>query len=181
MTVNSNEVVSAADTHGGKSTGELIQLVSFNLAGEEYGVDILKVQEINRMLQITRVPKAPEFVEGVINLRGKVIPIISLRRKFGLESREFDKKTRIVVVDIEGRILGVVVDAVSEVLRLPVDTIEPPPPVVSGKDVRYIRGVGKVGSKLLILLDLTKLLTDAEKEILDKSHTGDAETGTAVA
>jgi purine-binding chemotaxis protein CheW len=86
-------------------TAELLQLVSFNLNGEEYGVDILRVQEINRMLQITKVPQAPSFVEGVINLRGKVIPIISLRKRFGFEDRAHDKKTRIVVVDIGGRVI----------------------------------------------------------------------------
>lgn len=140
---------------------ELLQLVSFSLSGEEYGIDILKVQEINRMLSVTKVPNASEFVEGVINLRGKVIPIMSLRKKFGLETKAHDKKTRIVVVDIEQQTLGVVVDEVSEVLRLPVGTIQPPPAAVTGgKDTAYIRGIGKVGERLLILLDLNKIFLE---------------------
>ena len=120
------------------------------------------------MLDITKVPKSPEFVEGVINLRGRVIPIINLRKRFGLENKEKDKQTRIVVVNIEGKILGLVVDAVSEVLRLPADTIEPPPPMVSGVEAEYISGVGKLDNKLLILLDLNKILTSKEREMLEK-------------
>lgn len=146
---------------------ELLQLVSFNLGSEEFGVDILMVQEINRMLDITKVPKSPDFVEGVINLRGRVIPIINLRKRFGLPGKDNDKQTRIVVVTIEGKILGLVVDAVSEVLRLPADTIEPPPPMVSGVEAEYINGVGKLDDKLLILLDLNKILTKKEKETLN--------------
>ena len=98
---------------------ELLQLVSFNIGGEEFGVDILQVQEINRMLEVTRVPNAPEYVDGVINLRGKVIPIIDLRRRFGMERREHDKNTRIVVVELSRKIVGFVVEGLREVLRIP--------------------------------------------------------------
>jgi len=150
-----------------KAQGNLLQLVSFNLGAVEFGVDILMVQEINRMLDITRIPKSPEYVEGVINLRGRVIPIINLRKRFGMVPKERDKQTRVVVVNISGKTLGLVVDAVSEVLRLPTDTIEPPPPMVSGIESEYIQGVGKLGDKLLILLDLNKLLTSQEKELLN--------------
>lgn len=154
---------------GKKTTSELLQMVSFSLGGEEFGVDILVVQEINRMINITKVPKSPEFVEGVINLRGRVIPIINLRKRFALPDKEKDKSTRIVVVNIEGNILGMVVDSVSEVLRLPADTIEPPPPMVSGMESEYIKGVGKVGDKLLILLDLNKLLSQKERQMLNRA------------
>lgn len=150
-----------------KSTGELLQLVSFKLGNEEFGIDILIVQEINRMLEITKVPKSPVFVEGVINLRGRVIPIINLRKRFGLPEKDKDKETRIMVVNINNRVVGMTVDAVSEVLRLPIDTIEPPPPMVSGIESEFINGVGKIGNKLLILLDLNKLLSTKEQEILD--------------
>jgi len=150
-----------------KTKEKLLQLVSFNLGNEEFGVDILMVQEINRMLDITKVPKSPEFVEGVINLRGRVIPVINLRKRFSLSDKEKDKQTRIVVVNIENNILGLIVDAVSEVLRLPADTIEPPPPMVSGVEAEYIQGVGKLDDKLLILLDLNRLLTNKEKEMLE--------------
>jgi purine-binding chemotaxis protein CheW len=138
-------------------TGEL-QLVSFNIGSEEFGVDILKVQEINRMVEITKVPQAPHYVEGVINLRGKVIPIIDLRKRFSLELKETDKNTRIVVVDIGGNILGMIVDSVSEVLRLPANTIEPPPDLVTGINSEYINGVAKLEDRLLIFLDLSKVV-----------------------
>ncbi len=149
-----------------KSDTELLQLVTFSIGDEEFGVEILKVQEINRMMEITRVPKAPDFVEGVINLRGRVIPVIDLRKRFGLESKVHDKDTRIIVIEINKMIVGFVVDAVSEVLRIPADTVEPPPPVVAGLDSEYISGVGKLEDRLLILLDLDSLLSRKEKDQL---------------
>ena len=149
------------DGAGLAASGEL-QLVSFNMGTEEFGVDILKVQEINRMVEITRVPQAPHFVEGVINLRGKVIPIVDLRKRFGLELKEHDKNTRIVVVDIGGNIMGMIVDSVSEVLRLPASTIEPPPEIVTGINSEYIKGVAKLEDRLLIFLDLSRVI-DAEE------------------
>ena len=117
-------------------------------------------------MEITRVPRAPEFVEGVINLRGKVIPIIDLRRRFGLVSKTHDKNTRIIVIEINNIIVGFVVDAVSEVLRIPASTVEPPPPVVAGVDSDYISGVGKLQDRLLIMLDLDKLLSNDDMEML---------------
>ncbi|MBI4804131.1 MAG: chemotaxis protein CheW [Desulfovibrio sp.] len=145
-----------------KQDAELMQLVTFSIGEEEFGVDILKVQEIIRMMEITKVPRAPEFVEGVINLRGKVIPIIDLRRRFGLSARGHDKHTRIIVIEINNMIVGFVVDSVSEVLRIPSSTVEPPPPVVSGMESEYISGVGKLEDRLLILLDLDRLLSREE-------------------
>jgi purine-binding chemotaxis protein CheW len=149
----------------GKSE-ELIQLVSFTIGDEEFGVDILKVQEINRMLAVTRVPNSPEYIDGVINLRGKVIPIIDLRRRFRMERKEHDKNTRIVVVELSGKVVGFVVDAVSEVLRIPKSVTEPPPPIVAGVDAEYITAVGKLEDRLLILLDLEKVLVTDEREAL---------------
>ncbi|MBN2140084.1 MAG: chemotaxis protein CheW [Desulfovibrionaceae bacterium] len=149
-----------------KQDAELMQLVTFSIGDEEFGVDILQVQEIIRTMEITKVPKAPDFVEGVINLRGKVIPIIDLRKRFGMETRKHDKHTRIIVIEINNTIVGFVVDSVSEVLRIPANTVEPPPPVVSGIESEYISGVGKLTDKLLILLDLNKLLSGEEKEAL---------------
>ncbi|MBE9502939.1 MAG: chemotaxis protein CheW [Proteobacteria bacterium] len=145
---------------------ELLQLVSFKLGNEEFAVDILKIQEINRMIEITKVPKSPDFVEGVINLRGKVIPIIDLRKRFGMEVTEHTKNTRIVVVDIDNKVVGLIVDGVSEVLRLPASTVEPPPPIVAGIDAEYINGVGKMEDRLLILLELEKVLSQEEKTAL---------------
>lgn len=151
-----------AQEHVGAATDELLQLVSFKIGSEEFGVDILKVQEINRMVDITKVPQAPNYVEGVINLRGKVIPIVDLRKRFSLEIKEHDKNTRIVVVDIGGNIMGMVVDSVSEVLRLPSSTIEPPPEIVTGINSEYIKGVAKLEDRLLIFLDLSKVIDVSE-------------------
>lgn len=155
------EVLSKRDQARVADSDEL-QLVSFNIGSEEFGVDILKVQEINRMVDITRVPQAPHYVEGVINLRGKVIPIVDLRKRFSLEIKEYDKNTRIVVVDIGGNIMGMIVDAVSEVLRLSTSTIEPPPEIVTGINSDYIKGVAKLDDRLLIFLDLSKVIDVSE-------------------
>ncbi|SBV93340.1 Chemotaxis protein CheW [uncultured delta proteobacterium] len=147
---------------------ELLQLVTFSIGEEEFGVDILKVQEIIRTMEITKVPRAQDFVEGVINLRGKVIPIIDLRRRFGFASKPHDKHTRIIVIEINNMIVGFVVDSVSEVLRIPAATVEPPPPVVAGVESEYISGVGKLEDRLLILLDLDKLLSGEDMEALSQ-------------
>lgn len=149
-----------------KQDDELLQLVTFSIGEEEFGVNILKVQEIIRTMEITKVPRAPEFVEGVINLRGKVIPIIDLRRRFGLAPKAHDKNTRIIVIEINNIIVGFVVDAVSEVLRIPASTVEPPPPVVAGVESDYISGVGQLQDRLLIMLDLDKLLSSEDVEML---------------
>jgi len=151
-----------------KGGEELLQLVSFKIGDEEYGVDILEVQEINRMTEITRVPRSPGFVEGVINLRGKVIPIIDLRKRFRMEPKERDKDSRIVVVSIDGQVMGMIVDAVLEVLRLQTDTIEPPPDIATTVDSAYIQGVAKLDDRLLILIDLTRVFSESEKAALSQ-------------
>lgn len=140
-----------------EGTGEVLQLVSFQLGPEEYAIDILGVQEIIRIVEITHVPNAPHFVEGVVNLRGKVIPIINLRTRLGLSSVEPTKDTRIVVVEVAHLILGFIVDSVEEVLRLPSEFIEPPPSTGRGGADDFHKGVGRVEGRLLILLDLELL------------------------
>lgn len=145
---------------------EVLQLVTFRLGNEEFSLDILKVQEIIRHMNLTRVPRTPDFVDGVINLRGKVIPVLDLRKRFGLPDGERTDETRIIVVDIEGRTVGFKVDAVSEVLRLPADTVEPPPSIVSGTESEYIKGVGKLDGRLLILLDISKILSRSERDAI---------------
>ncbi len=142
------------------------QLVVFELANEVYGVDISRVQEIIRMTTITRLPRAPEFVEGVINLRGKVIPVVDLKKRFGLQEGERTKASRIVVVDVGDHTIGMVVDAVSEVLRVPSGAVEPPSPVVTTIESDYIRGIAKLEGRLIILLDLDKVLSWDEKRKL---------------
>ncbi len=143
---------------------EVLQLVTFRLGNEEYSVDILSVQEIIRHMDLTRVPKAPEFVDGVINLRGKVIPVLDLRKRFGLDACGKTNETRIIVVEINGKTVGFKVDEVSEVLRLPADTVEDAPEILTGVDSGYIKGVGKMEGRLIILLDVSKILTTSEKE-----------------
>jgi purine-binding chemotaxis protein CheW len=149
------------------SMTDSIQVVSFKLGSEEYGVDIGQVQEINRMVAVTKVPRAPHFMEGVINLRGQLIPIIDLRTRFGMERVEHSKSTRIVVTEIGTKRIGMVVDSVSEVLRLPLEQIEEAPDMISGVETEYIRGVGKLEERLIILLDLGKIVTGAEKRDLE--------------
>lgn len=153
-------------SHDGGNGNTLIQLVTFKIADEEFGVDILRVQEIIRMMPITKVPNAPPFVEGVINLRGKVIPIIDMRRRFGMAANAHDEQTRITVMDLQGQVVGFVVDAVREVLRIKESTVEAPPQVVAGIGSEYLKGVGKLDDRLLILLDLDKLLAETEIEAL---------------
>ena len=139
-----------------------LQLVVFDLADETYGVDIGSVREIIRIQEITKVPRTPDYVEGVINLRGKVIPVIDLRKKFGFKKAEVTKDTRIVVVDISGNDIGVVVDAVTEVLRLSSDAVEPPSGVITTTDSDYLLGIAKLESRLVILLDLQKALSNMD-------------------
>ncbi len=143
-------------------TGELLQLVTFNIGKEEYGVDILHVQEINRMTHITKVPNAPHFVEGVINLRGRVIPVIDLRLKLKIEKKEYDKNTRIIVVEVDNKTIGFIVDSVNEVLRIPANLTEVPPEMVSGVESEFIKSVGKLEDRLLILIDIQKVIQTNE-------------------
>jgi len=146
---------------------DILQLVSFKIGNEEFGVDILKVQEINRMMEITTVPNAPEFVDGVVNLRGRIIPVIDLRTRLNMPRNKHDHNTRIVVVELSGKTVGFIVDEVSEVLRIPRNITEPPPDMVAGINAEYITAVGKLEDRLLILLDLEKVLSEDEAASLD--------------
>jgi purine-binding chemotaxis protein CheW len=142
----------------GLPQGEL-QLVGFHVGGEEFALDILRVQEIIRLQELTRVPNSNESMDGVMNLRGKIIPVVALRKRFGLEQVPANKQNRIVVVEIRGAVLGLIVDSVSEVLRLPAGTVEAPPRLSKVKQ-EYVSGVGKLDDRLLILLDVDRLLTN---------------------
>lgn len=156
-----NEIKAAA-------SDEILQLVSFSIADEEYCVDILRVQEINRMSDITRVPNAPDYVEGVINLRGKVIPIIDLRKRIGMPTIAQDKDTRIIVVEVDSKVIGFIVDKVNEVLRINRSITEPPPPMATAIDSEYITAIGKLHERLLILLDLEKILSKTQTDKIEK-------------
>lgn len=147
------------------SLDELIQMVSFNLDDEIFGIDILAVQEINRMVEITKVPQAPHYCEGVINLRGKVIPVIDLRKKFDMVNREWDRDTRIIVCDISNQQIGMIVDSVDEVLRIPNTSMEPAPGLVTSIGIDYIKGVAKIDQQLLIFLDITRIASEVNQAV----------------
>ena len=138
------------------------QLVVFELGDERYGLDIATVYEIIRHQPVTAVPQAPAFVEGVINLRGRIIPVVDLRDRFGMAAGALTKASRIVVCEAAGTRVGLVVDGVSEVLMVPNDAVEPTPEVASGEDHAYLRGIAKLGERLVILLDLTGLFGEAD-------------------
>ena len=134
------------------------QFVIFSLEGEEYGIEILRVKEIKEMIRITRVPKAPHYVRGVINLSGEVIPIVDLRKKFNLEKRNDNDNTRIIIVAVEEITVGLVVDTSSEVIGIMIKDIEEAPETVGSFEQGFISGIGKVGSRLIILLNVDKIL-----------------------
>lgn len=134
-----------------------LQLVVFTLEKQDFGVPIDQVREIIRYSQVTSMPKAPESVLGVINLRSKVIPVISLRERFDLAKRDLDDATRIVVSDVAGQTVGFVVDEVTEVLRIAEESVEPAPATTSSVDSAFIRGIGKIDDRLIILLDLERV------------------------
>jgi len=144
------------------SNGEL-QLVVFSIGSEEFGVEIMNVQEIIRMTNITRIPQAPDYIRGIINLRGRIIVVINLNVVLGMQSKEQDENTRIIVVSIGDTVMGFVVDSVSEVIRLSQKNVEPAPAVIADKvGTEYAVGVGKLDNRLLILLNLRKVLGNRE-------------------
>ena len=150
------------------STDELIQLVSFMVANEEYGVEVLRVRDIIRMPDITKMPNTPAHVEGIINLRGQVIPIISMRKRFSVAECEHGNRTRIIVMDVAGGLTGFIVDAVSEVIRIHASEIQPPPAVVSGgMGQEFITGVINHAERLLVVMDIDRMFSDEEHTMFD--------------
>lgn len=159
-----------AQTHTAADTaGDLLQLVTFVVGCEEYAIPILSVHEINRMMEITRVPQSPPFVEGVINLRGRIIPVVDLRSRFGLTRTEHTKDHRIVVVEVCERVIGFTVDKVNEVLRIDSNIVDTAPSMSKGADADYVSGVGKLEDRLLIMLDLDALFGNDELQALDET------------
>jgi purine-binding chemotaxis protein CheW len=145
------------------------QLVVFNVGDEEFGVDISQVREIVRLLEITYMPKAPEFIEGVVNLRGQIVAIIDLAKRLGISSRPRGDTTRIIVIEIGENTVGMVVDSVFEVLRLSSEDIEEVPGLIETEvPEHYIRGVGKLKDRLLVLLDLNRVLTNEEVKHVER-------------
>lgn len=148
------------------SSGGERQIVAFSLGQETYGVDIASVREIIPIQKIVPVPRAPDFVEGIINLRGRIVPVLDLRKQFGFEEKKGDPNQRIVLVESGQESIGVIVDSVSSVLRISEGSIEPAATVVVGNEIEYIQGIAKVGEELIVLLDLTRIISDAEKRTL---------------
>lgn len=149
------------------ATGGIIQLVSFELEQEEYGVDVLAVREIIRLPGITKMPNTPDYVEGIINLRGTVIPIISLRRRFGLMDSEANRSSRILVMETTGGLNGFIVDAVAEVIRISSTEIQPPPAITLGNVAQEcITGIVNHAERLLVVLDLNRLFSNEEQALL---------------
>jgi purine-binding chemotaxis protein CheW len=145
-----------------------LQVVGFRIGEETYGVRIGAVREIVRVPEITAVPSAPELIEGVINLRGKIIPVMDLRKRFGHAETQPDKKNRILVVELDNKLLGLIVNSASEVLKIPPSEIEPPGSVFADGESGYVTGVGKLKGRLIILLDITKLLHQPEFKRLEE-------------
>ncbi len=144
------------------SGSDILQLVTFNMGTEEYAVNILNVQEINRMTEIAKVPNAPSYVEGVINLRGRVIPVVSLSKRFGFVEKDQDEQSRIIIMDIQGITIGVIVDSVSEVLRIPANTVDPAPHIATEMGTEFIKGIAKMEDRLIILIDMDLLIERSE-------------------
>ncbi len=150
--------------------GQEGQFLTYTIGNQEYGIEIRNVTEIIGIQKITSLPDVPEFVKGVINLRGKVIPVVDVRLRFGMEAREYDERTCIVVVNISGTSVGLVVDTVSEVMNIPENQIEEPPKVSKKADGnRFVHGLGKVNEEVKILLDIQKLLYEDELEMINAS------------
>ncbi|HMI50680.1 MAG TPA: chemotaxis protein CheW [Candidatus Saccharimonadales bacterium] len=146
-----------------------LQIVGFRIGNEMYGVRIGSVREIVRVPEITSVPSAPDMIEGVINLRGKIIPVMDLRKRFGLTEIVQDKRNRILVVELDGKLIGLIVNAASEVLKIPPSDIEAPGSVFAEGESSYVTGVGKLKGRLVILLDINKLLHRPEYKRLEEA------------
>lgn len=158
-----NSMANEVETITGQSNDITMQVVTFNLVGEDFALPILDVREIIRMTEITPVPHAPNFVEGVINLRGQIIPVVDLRKRFNLGQQEIHEDSRIMVLEVGENILGVIVDAVSEVLRIGESEVQPPPGIVAnGIGAEYLKGICYVNDGMLILININRVFSAEE-------------------
>ena len=150
----------------GKSSATHGEYLTFRLGGEEYGIDILRVQEIRSYEPPTRIANSPNFIKGVVNLRGVIVPIIDLRLKLGCESAEYNAFTVVIVLNVKGRVVGAVVDSVSDVLELTREQIKPAPELSSSVDGNFITGIGSVAERMLILMDIEGLMSSADMGLI---------------
>lgn len=148
-------------------SGASRELLTFTLGGEEYGIDILKVQEIRGYEAVTTIANAPEFIKGVINLRGIIVPIVDMRIKFRLGKVIYDETTVAIILNVANRVVGMVVDGVSDVITLKAEEIKPPPEFGAGLDVRYLRGLGTVDDRMIILVDIERLMSSRDMELVE--------------
>jgi len=145
------------------------EFLTFMLANEEYGIDIIKVQEIRGYGGVTAIANAPNFIKGVVNLRGNIVPIVDLRIKFNLNNIKYDDSTVVIILNIAERVVGIVVDSVSDVMTLTPDQIKPVPEFASTFDTEYLIGLGAVDQRMLILVDIERLMTSHDMELLDSA------------
>lgn len=147
------------------------EFLTFLLGGEEYGIEILSVQEIRSYETVTKIANTPDFIKGVINLRGSIVPIVDLRMRFNLPQVEYNDFTVVIILNLNKRIIGIVVDGVSDVIELQDSQISPVPDLVSGIDTKYLQGLGTVDERMLILVDIERLMTSQEMGLIDKTTT----------
>lgn len=157
----------AATQHHDSHAGIGDEYLTFNLGGEDYAVDILKVQEIRGYENVTRLPDSPHFIKGVINLRGLIVPIVDLRLKFELGEARYDELTVMIILNLGSRVVGIVVDSVSDVVRLPGEDVKPAPDLGGAVDTRFLKGVATVGERMLLLLDIERMMLSRELAISD--------------
>ncbi len=155
---------------GQSATGEGRELLTFTLGREEYGIDILKVQEIRGYEAVTTIVNAPEFIKGVINLRGNIVPIVDMRIKFKLGNITYDETTVVIILNIAKRVVGIVVDGVSDVTTLKPDEIKPAPEFGSSLDTKYLLGLGTVGDRMIILVDIERLMSSRDMELIEAAE-----------
>ncbi len=159
-------------SQGTEGAGASVELLTFTLGREEYGIDILKVQEIRGYDAVTTIANAPEFIKGVINLRGIIVPIVDMRIKFRLGNVTYDETTVVIILNVANRVVGMVVDGVSDVLTLKPEQIKPAPEFGAALDTRYLQGLGTVDDRMLILVDIEKLITSREMELIEATEAG---------
>ena len=146
------------------------EFLTFRLGDEEYGIDILRVQEIRSYESPTRIANAPPFIKGVVNLRGVIVPIVDLRLKLGCDNANYDSFTVVIVLNVKGRVVGAVVDAVSDVLQLSKDAVKAAPELSSSVDTSFITGIGNVGERMLILMDIERFMSSADMGLISDAH-----------
>jgi len=169
MTQAMQVAAAAATPPAGTAANEANEFLTFTLGKEEYGIEILKVQEIRGYDAVTKIANAPEFIKGVVNLRGTIVPVVDMRIKFNLGNVEYNQFTVVIILNLAGRVVGMVVDSVSDVITLSAEQVKPAPDFSSSFDTKYILGLGTVDERMLILADIEKLMTGSDMALVDSS------------